>query len=290
LRRLAESRHDCDMTDTDGVRDLFDGLASEYDRYLPFFETFGSALVRWWGPRPGQRVLDVGAGRGAITIPAAHAVGSRGQVLAVDNADGMVALLAKDCVDLPQVDVRVMDAHRLELPTASFDVVTYGFVLHFLNDPAEAIAEAHRVLRPDGLLVFSGPPTGVSSGGGSDTRWDFYRELMDEMTRRTDGSDRSELFGGPPRPLPTLCAEAGFIAVEHYRASMLFSFRDPQHYWNWAMSHGFRGFVDSLGSELSTEFRLRLFAGLERLHTGGGITVEPDVAFTRAHKPGTDDY
>jgi ubiquinone/menaquinone biosynthesis C-methylase UbiE len=47
------------------VRDLFDGLAAEYDRYLPFFETFGSALA---GPQPGQRVLDVGAGRGAITV------------------------------------------------------------------------------------------------------------------------------------------------------------------------------------------------------------------------------
>jgi hypothetical protein len=46
--------------------------------------------------------------------------------------------------------------------------------------------------------------------------------------------------------------------------------------------------VDSLGSELSTEFQARLLAGLERLQTSGGITVEPDVVLTRAHKPRTD--
>jgi hypothetical protein len=50
------------------------------------------------------------------------------------------------------------------------------------------------------------------------------------------------------------------------------------------MSHGFRGYVDSLGPELAAEFRARMFAGLERMHANGGITLDSAVAFHRMHK------
>jgi len=83
-------------TDTATVRRLFDDLASDYDQHVPFFGTFGRSLVTWCGLRPGQRVLDIAAGRGAITGPAALAVGPRGAVLAIDNAPRMLRALAAD--------------------------------------------------------------------------------------------------------------------------------------------------------------------------------------------------
>lgn len=51
------------------------------------------------------------------------------------------------------------------------------------------------------------------------------------------------------------------------------------------MSHGFRGYADSLGPELAAEFQARMFAGLERIHADGGITVDRTVAFNRMRKP-----
>jgi hypothetical protein len=42
--------------------------------------------------------------------------------------------------------------------------------------------------------------------------------------------------------------------------------------------------VESLGPELAGEFRTRMFAGLERVHSDGGITVDRTVAFTRMRK------
>jgi hypothetical protein len=60
--------------------------------------------------------------------------------------------------------------------------------------------------------------------------------------------------------------------------------RDPQHYWDWSTSHGFRGYVDSLGPRLAAEFRTRMLAGLERVHASGAITLDGTVAFTRARK------
>lgn len=264
---------------------LFNELALGYDQYLNFFATFGSELISRCALSPGQHVLDIGAGRGAVTIPAARAVGSDGRVVAIDNAPAMVAALTQDCHSLPQVVLSTMDAHHLQFEDSSFDVVTCGFVLHFLDDPLQAIREAHRVLRPDGQLAYCGPPTEAVESDSRESGWDFYPELMQEMTSRAGNSDRPELFTPPPRPLSTLCAEAGFATIDQHRASTTFTFRDPEHYWAWSMSHGFRGFVDSLGPELGAEFRDRMFAGLRGLHNTGGITVEPNVAFTVAVKP-----
>jgi ubiquinone/menaquinone biosynthesis C-methylase UbiE len=272
------------VTDTEALRSLFDELASDYDQHLRFFAAFGNELVSRCALRRGQQVLDVGAGRGAITMPAAHDVGDLGRVVAIDNAGGMLSALTRDCRELPQVELRFMDAHRLEFETSSFDAVTYGFVLHFLDDPEQAIAEAHRVLRPGGRLAFSGPPTGAAEDRNRDPRWDFYAELMAEMARRSAASNRRVLFSEPARPLPTLCDEAGFTNIEQRRTSTRFTFRDPEHYWTWSMSHGFRGFVDSLGDDVAAEFRARMLKGLHRMHAGGGISVEPDVVITTAIK------
>jgi ubiquinone/menaquinone biosynthesis C-methylase UbiE len=277
------------VTDTKVVQRLFDELAGEYDQYIPFFETFGRDLVAWCSLHPGQRVLDVAAGRGAVAGPAARAVGPDGEVLAIDNASNMLRALSADHHDLPQLATRVMDAHRLELPDACFDVVTCGFAFHFLDDPRQAIAEAHRVLRSGGLLAFSGPPTGRAQREDKeparrDGRWDFYRELMRDMAERRSETRRPDPFTPPPRPLPEICAETGFTRIEQRSARATFAMRDPQHYWDWSMSHGFRGYVDSLGPELAGEFRARMFAGLERMHANGGITVDNTVAFNRMRK------
>jgi len=65
------------MTDTEAVRRLFDELASEYDQHVPFFGAFGCGLVTWGGLQPGQRVLDIAAGRGALAGPQASRRGHR---------------------------------------------------------------------------------------------------------------------------------------------------------------------------------------------------------------------
>jgi SAM-dependent methyltransferase len=182
-----------------------------------------------------------------------------------------------------------MDAHRLGLPDAHFDVVTCGFAFHFLDDPRQAISEAHRVLRPGGLLAFSqpadAPPSGDREPGRQrDDRWDFYRELIRDMAARAGEAQSPDPFTPPPRPLPETCAEAGFTAIEQHTVQAAFAIRDPEHYWDWSMSHGFRGYVESLGPQLGAELRTRMLAGLEQVHASGGITLDRTVAFTRVRK------
>ena len=85
------------MTDTAAVLRLFDELAGEYDQHIPFFAPFGRDLVAWCGLRPGQRVLDIAAGRGAVTGPAAQAVGPRGAVLAIDGSPNIFGSKRRTC-------------------------------------------------------------------------------------------------------------------------------------------------------------------------------------------------
>ncbi|MEV5603850.1 class I SAM-dependent methyltransferase [Streptomyces sp. NPDC052299] len=128
--------------------------------------------MAWLAPVPGTRVLDLRAGRGALT---AAALGRDCRVTAVDCAPGMVERLA---VQYPQVrEARVMEVHRLEYPDSSFDLVCAGFVVHLLDDPATAVQEVRRVLAPGGCSPSpsratsrtrrSGSSTGPSSGNSS---------------------------------------------------------------------------------------------------------------------------
>jgi hypothetical protein len=104
------------------------------------------------------------------------------------------------------------------------------------------------------------------------------------MAGRADAARSPDPFTPPPRPLPEICTEAGFTDIEQRTVRASFAIRDPRHYWDWSMSHGFRGYVESLGPRLAAEFRARMLAGLERVHASGAITLDGAAAFTRARK------
>ncbi|MHB8275358.1 MAG: class I SAM-dependent methyltransferase [Dermatophilaceae bacterium] len=100
-----------------------------------------------------MRLLDLGAGRGAVTGPAL----ARGaQVTAIDAAPRMVTRLA---AEHPEANVQLMDVHQLVFADASFDVVVAAFVVHLVDSPALAVAEVLRVLSP-GVLVAIAIPGG----------------------------------------------------------------------------------------------------------------------------------
>ena len=98
------------------------------------------------------RLLDIGTGTGRVLELLAARVA---QGLGVDASKAMLALararLAR--TGLTHCAVRLADMYRLPLADASFDIAVLQMVLHYAEDPAGVLAEAARVLRPDGRLI-----------------------------------------------------------------------------------------------------------------------------------------
>jgi ArsR family transcriptional regulator len=106
--------------------------------------------------------------------------------------------------DLPQASVRLADMYRLPLPDAGFDLATLQMVLHYAEDPQAALAEAARVLKPDGLLVVIdlAPHERGELLTGLAHRWPGFDDAAAGAGRRTASRNVAELLKrsrhGPP--------------------------------------------------------------------------------------------
>src|SRR5262245_26020432 len=92
----------------------FNTVAAEYDAGPGCFAHFGRRLVTAAEIQPGQQVLDVATGRGAVLFPCAEQVGQTGQVVGVDLADEMVRATNEEAARRGiSARAQVMDAEHL---------------------------------------------------------------------------------------------------------------------------------------------------------------------------------
>lgn len=108
--------------------------------------------------KPGDSVLDVGCGTGAVTLIAKVRAGKDGHVYGIDPAPEMIAVARSKAVRKGlEIDYRLGVIESLPFPDASMDVVTSSLMIHHLPDDLKVrgLAEIYRVLKPGGrLLVF----------------------------------------------------------------------------------------------------------------------------------------
>ncbi|HSS64199.1 MAG TPA: metalloregulator ArsR/SmtB family transcription factor [Gammaproteobacteria bacterium] len=134
---------------------FFKENAPRWDRirslYVPETEV-ERAMLEAVKDRRVDDLLDIGTGTGRILQIFADRV-RRG--LGIDLSREMLAVARSNLEkrNLRHCHVRQGDIYNLAVPQGSMDVVTIHHVLHFLDDPAAAIREAARVLRPDGRLL-----------------------------------------------------------------------------------------------------------------------------------------
>src|ERR1700687_2186016 len=139
----------------DHLVDFFDRIAPSYDSWAGGqHERVAARLVEWASPQKGEHVLDVGTGTGLV----AHLVAPRvspGTVIGIDLSDHMLAIARSKRTK--NVQFLGMAAEQLVFKPETFDLVTMGEALAYLSDPTDALAEAHRVLRPGGRLAVASP-------------------------------------------------------------------------------------------------------------------------------------
>jgi len=170
--------------------------------------------------RPGERVLDVACGTGLVSFAAARAVGPAGGVVGVDLSGRMVEAARQrgEGTALTNVRFERMGAEQLALDDAGFDVVLCALGLMYMPDPAEAMREMRRVLRPGGRVV------AAVWGERRRCGWAALFPIVDAEVV----SDVCPLFFqlGEGDALASLVSSAGFEAVASHRIAATLSYAD----------------------------------------------------------------
>ena len=106
---------------------------------------------------PGQRVLELAAGLGETGMLAAERVAPTGGVIISDQAEAMLegARARAGALGLSNVEFQVLNAEWIDLPVASIDGVLCRWGYMLMADPAVALGETRRVLRPGGRLALA---------------------------------------------------------------------------------------------------------------------------------------
>jgi ubiquinone/menaquinone biosynthesis C-methylase UbiE len=147
----------------DQIRNAWDRIAVDFDRFAtPLHIRLSEDALGRVGLQRGMRFLDVAAGSGALSIPAAR-LGAR--VVATDIAPTMIERLAARArgEGLSNLEARVMDGHALDLEDDSFDVSGSQFGIMLFPDLPRGLRELVRVTRHAGqvMMIAFGPPATV---------------------------------------------------------------------------------------------------------------------------------
>jgi SAM-dependent methyltransferase len=120
-------------------------------RFVPVVEH----AIRRAAPAPGQRVLDLGAGTGAVALMAAPLVAPGGQVIGIDISAEMLALARRRAAEAKFSNISIQEGRAEAIPAedGAFDAVLSSLVLMYALDRAAAAREIARVLRPGGRFV-----------------------------------------------------------------------------------------------------------------------------------------
>jgi ubiquinone/menaquinone biosynthesis C-methylase UbiE len=139
--------------------EAWDAIAALYDKHVaPGEADLATAGLRLAGLKPCDTFLDVAAGPGGLSLPAAR-LGAK--VLATDWSPKMVEhFTARAMAEGLDAEGRVMDCHALELPEDTYDVTGSLFGVMLVPDQAQALREMVRVTKPGGrvLLIAYGNP------------------------------------------------------------------------------------------------------------------------------------
>lgn len=140
------------MTTADWAGERAVAWASMADRLEAQIAPVSDLLFAAVRPAAGERVLDVGCGRGSTTRRASQAVGAAGEVVGLDVAANLIEEARRLAHDTPGIRWMVADAQRAELPPAHFDLVLSRFGVMFFDDPGAAFANLAAATAPGGRL------------------------------------------------------------------------------------------------------------------------------------------
>lgn len=214
-------------------RELWSDVAAGWRKWWRIFEAgaqpLSDRMVELARVGPGARVLDVATGIGEPALTAARVVGAKGRVLGTDLAPQMVALASERAreLGLAHAEFRELDAERLDVPPASFDVALSRWGIMLVMDSAAVLRGMHRALVPGGRVV--------AAVWGAKGTVPFMTIAGDVAQAELGLPPASPELPGPlklghPGQLAELLRAAGFESVEEERVETVLAFASAQEY------------------------------------------------------------
>jgi SAM-dependent methyltransferase len=234
------------------------------DAYLRFMGRYSEQLAAGFadlaGAGPGQRLLDVGCGPGALTAELVRRAGAE-VVSGVEPSRSFAAAVRER---LPGADIQVGNAEDLPYPADAFDAALAQLVVHFMADPVQGLREMRRVARPGGTVAAC-VWDHAGDRGPLSTFWLAVRETD------PDAADESNLAGARDGDLARLFGEAGLTAIEASTLTVQVRYASFDHWWEpYTLGVGPAG---AYVAKLSSERRMALQDQAKRLLPTGPIEI-----------------
>jgi ubiquinone/menaquinone biosynthesis C-methylase UbiE len=136
--------------------DFSGSIPAHYDGFLGpmFFEPYAIEVSKRIDPSAVQVALELASGTGRVTRHLRKVLSPAAKLIASDISEDMLSV-AKEKLNTKAIEWRQIDAQELPFVDSSLDLVVCCFGYMFVPDKLKAFAEAYRVLRPRGLLLFT---------------------------------------------------------------------------------------------------------------------------------------
>jgi ubiquinone/menaquinone biosynthesis C-methylase UbiE len=268
--------------ETARVAMMFDELAPVYDTTgVEFFGPIADGLVDVLGPRPGERVLDLGCGRGAVLARVAPLVGV---AVGLDVSVAMVAQCRAALATLENVRVELGDAQLPDPGLGEFDAVTASLVLFFLADPVAALRHWRARLAAGGRCV-------VSTFGAPGPAWRAVNEVFAPFL---PAGVRVAQAAGPLSPsspdaaVDALFTAAGFVDVRTFTRALDTRFDSVEQWEAFSWTTGQRAMWLAVPESRRAAVRESIGDILRSSpHPDGGYVLSQAVRYTNAANAGT---
>ena len=248
----------------------WEAMAPGWERRREYLRDFSQPITDWMvaqlDPQSGQTILELGAGTGETGFAAARLIGDTGRLISTDLPPAMVGVARRRAQELgiENAEYRVMDAEHIDLEDGSVDGILCRWAYMLMPDPAAALAESRRVLRPGGrlaLAVMGGPAR--NPWAASVAMAIVGLGLIPPIDPKASGGVFSL---ADPDHLRELLVGAGFDDVRIEEMEFHLRFSDFEDYWNFVRE--FAGAVAILLRSFSDEERAAVREATERATKG----------------------